>query len=124
MVRNTEELNCGCRNITIKNCKLQKKRNIAIAISLNYDNYARSYYEGCEAIPQSNITLENILVENEVGTLLHSTYPTENVVLRNIDFKNSRLCFDKEKNANGLIYPEVNIIMENVVVKEENIDLY
>lgn len=124
VVRDTEEFNCGCRNITIKNCKLQKKRSSAIAISLNYDNYARSYYEGCEAVPQSNITLENISVENEVETLLHSTYPTENVVLRNIDFKNSKLCFEKEKNAKGLIYPEVNIIMENVVIKKENITLY
>lgn len=120
-VRNTEELDCGCRNIIIRNCALQKKRNIGIAISLNYDTYARSYYPGCVCIPQGGITLENILIQNDIDILLHSNYPTENITLKNIDFKSSKLCFDTVPQANGIIYPVVEINTENVLLNENTI---
>lgn len=120
-VRDTEELDCGCRNIIIRNCRLQKKRSIGIALSLNYDTYARSFYPGCVCVPQGDITLENIVVENDVDILLHSTYPTENLTLKNIDFKNSRLCFDAVGKAEGIVYPEVEIIAENIVFNENTI---
>ena len=121
VVRNTEEFDCGCRNITIRNCRLQKKRDIGIAISLNYDTYARSYYPGCECIPQSGITLENISVENDIDILLHSNYPTEKITLKNIDFKKSKLCFDTVPKADGVVYPEVEINTQNIVLDEKNI---
>ncbi len=117
-VRDTEEFDCGCRNIMIRNCQLQKKRQTGIAISLNYDTYARSYYPGCVCVPHSNITLDNITVENDVTNLLHSNYPTANVTLKNIDFKDSKLCFDTLPDADGIIYPEVEITAENVVFHE------
>ena len=120
-VRDTEELDCGCRNIIIRNCRLQKKRHIGIALSLNYDTFARSWYPGCKNTPQSNITLENISVENDVNILLHSTYPTENVFLKNIDFKGSKLCFDVESKAKDVFYPEVEIKAENVIFYENTI---
>ena len=120
-VRDTEELNCGCRNITIRNCSLQKKRDIAIAISLNYDTYARSCYPGCVCVPQSGITLDNVILENDVGILLHSTYPSENITLKNIDFKKSKLCFGTVSQTDGVIYPEVEIIAENVVFNDNTI---
>ncbi len=121
VVRNSEELNCGCRNIIIRNCKLQKKRDIGIAISLNYDTYARSYYPGCRCIPQSGITLENIVLENDIDILFHSNYPTENLTLKNIDFKNSKLCFDTVPKADGIIYPDVEITANNVVFNKNSI---
>ncbi|MBP3446527.1 MAG: hypothetical protein J6K64_04545 [Clostridia bacterium] len=120
-VRDTEELDCGCRNIILRNCRLQKKRNIGIAVSLNYDTYARSCYPGCVCVPQSDITLENIILENDVDILFHSNYPTANITLKNIDFKSSKLCFDAVPKAEGIIYPEVEIITENVVFDENTI---
>lgn len=120
-VRNTEELDCGCRNIIIRDCKLKKKRDIGIAISLNYDTYARSCYPGCVNIPQSNITLDNISIENDVDILLKSNYPSENITLKNIDFKNSKICFDIEQKADGIIYPRVEINAENVIVNENTV---
>ena len=123
VVRNTEELNCGCRNIMIRNCRLQKKRDIAIAISLNYDTYARSCYPGCVCVPQGGITLENIVLENDVDILLRSDYPTENVTLKDIDFKSSKLCFDIVTKADKVIYPEVDITAENVIFNEKNIQV-
>lgn len=119
-VRGTEESDCGCRNIIIRNCRLQKKRNIGIAISLNYDTYARSCYPGCVCIPQSDITLENISLENDIDILFHSNYPTENITLKSIDIKNSKLCFDVVKNAD-IVYPEVQINAENVAFKDDTI---
>lgn len=120
-VRDTEELDCGCRNIVIRNCRLQKKRNIGIAISLNYDTYARSCYPDCVCTPQSGITLDNIVIENDVDILLHSTYPSENITLKNIDFKNSKLCFETEAKADKIVYPEVLIKTENVVFGENTV---
>lgn len=120
-VRDTEELDCGCRNITIRNCKLQKKRDIGIAVSLNYDTYARSVYPGCKCVPQGGITLENIIPENDVDILFFSNYPTENITLKNIDFKSSELCFDSVPNAGNIIYPEVVIKTENVVFGKDTI---
>ena len=120
-VRDTEELNCGCRNIIIRNCLLQKKRDTGIALSLNYDTYARSFYPGCVCVPQSDITLDNVVIENDVDILLHSTYPTERVTLKNIDFKNSKLCFDAVSQAEGIIYPEVEIKTENVILNENTV---
>ena len=121
VVRKTEELACGCRNIIIRNCRLQKKRDIGIAISLNYDTYARSYYPGCVCIPQGEITLENISLENNIKILLHSNYPSENITLKNIDFKNSRLCFDIVPKAAECTYPEVEINASNVIFDERTI---
>lgn len=120
-VRDTEELNCGCRNITIRNCRLQKKRDTGIAISLNYDTYARSYYPGCVCIPQSGITLENIVLENDVDVLLYSNYPTADVTLKKIDFKSSKLCFDTEPKADKIIYPRVELNTENVAFNKNTI---
>lgn len=120
-VRDSEELDCGCRNITIRNCRLQKKRGIGIAISLNYDTYARSYYPGCVCVPQSGITLDNVVLENDVDILLHSNYPSENITLKNTDFKNSKLCFDVAPQENDVIYPEVEIKAENVVFNDNTV---
>ena len=72
-------------------------------------------------VPQGEITLENIILENDVDILLHSNYPTENITLKNIDFKNSKLCFDIVQKADKIIYPEVEINTENVVFNENTI---
>ncbi len=120
-VRDTEEFDCGCRNIIIRNCTLEKRRNIGIAVSLNYDTYARSYYPGCVCTPQCEFTLENIVLKNDVDILFHSNYPTENLTLKNIDFKNSKLCFDTVSKAEKIIYPQVEISAENVIFYENTV---
>ena len=120
-VRDTEELDCGCRNIVIRNCILQKKRFAAIAFSMNSDTYAKSYYPGCRFVPQSNIVLDNIRVEGDVKYLLHSTFPSENVTIRNIDLKNTALCFERIKELSEVIYPTVNITAENVKFYENSV---
>lgn len=120
-VRDSEELDCGCRNIIIKDCRLQKRRSIGVSISLNYDTYARSHYPNCEPVPHSNITLQNVTVENNVDTLLHSNYPTENVTLKNIDFGDSRLRFEATDKTDEIIYPTVEIKCENVKLYDNTV---
>lgn len=122
-VRDTEESACGCRNITLRNCLLQKKRSTAIAISLNHDTYARSVYPGCVCVPQSDITLENIVAENDIDCLLHSNYPTADITLKNIDFKNAKLCFDVVPQTD-IIYPEVNVKTESVIFYEKTMKIH
>lgn len=121
VVRDTEELNCGCRNIVIRNCVLQKKRDAAIAFSMNNDTYAKSYYPGCTLIPQSNIVLDGIKVTGDVKYLLHSNFPAENVTIRNIDLKNTALCFETVKDLSEVKYPTVNITAENVKFYEDSV---
>lgn len=120
-VRDTEEYDCGCRNIIIRNIRLEKKRSTAIAISLNYDTYARSYYPGCVCVPHDGITMENIVVKNEVDNLFSSDYPTGNISLKNIDFRNSKLRFSCISAAENIVYPEVQIKAENVVFYDDTI---
>ena len=120
-VRDTEEYDCGCRNIIIRNIRLEKKRSTAIAISLNYDTYARSYYPGCVCVPHDGITMENIVVENEVDNLFSSDYPTGNITLKNIDFRKSKLRFSYISAAENIVYPEVQIKTENVVFYDDTI---
>ena len=67
------------------------------------------------------MTFENLTVENDIETLLHSNYPTENIKLKNIDFKESKLRFDANESSDGIVYPEVEIKTENVTIKTDSI---
>lgn len=120
MVRNEAVYDSGCRNIVLKNIRLQKKRNTAIAISLNNDVWARSYYEGCVMPPQENITLENISIENEIDTLLCSNYPCDNITVSETDLKDSKIYFHAEV-SDGLTYPIANVTLKNVTLNENTL---
>lgn len=119
-VRNTAVYDCGCRNIVLRGIHLQKKRQCAIGISLNYDNYARSFYSGCKPIAQGNIVLENISIENEIRYLIHSNYPSENIKLLDTNLKDTKLYF-QASDIVGLSYPTVDIALDNVVRKKDSI---
>ncbi len=120
LVRDTKNYDCGCRNVVFRNIHLQKKRNIAIAISLNNDVWARSYHNGCVMIPQENITLEKIYIENDIEALLYSNYPCDNIMVADTDLKDSKICFRAEKLDN-LLYPTANVTLKNVITKKNSI---
>ena len=119
-VRNEAVYDCGCRNIVLRNIHLQKKRGVAVAISLNNDVWARSYVKNCVPVPQENITLENVSIENEIDALLLSNYPCNNINVIDTDLKNSTLCFKAEK-LDGLNYPTVTVTLKNVTATESSI---
>ena len=120
-VRDEAVYNCGCRNIVLRDIHLQKKRpHRAIGISLNNDVYARSYVVGCNPVPQGNIALERIFIENEVPKLLGSNYPAEHLTIKDTDMKDSKLYFLAE-DMEGLVYPTVELTLENVIRTEDAI---
>lgn len=119
-VRNEPVYDCGCRNIILRNIRLQKERDRAVGISLNYDDYARSYYAGCKPVPHENITLENIHIESEIEYLLHSNYPSQNIKIKDTDLKDSVIYF-QAVDIDGLTYPTVDITLENVVCNDNSI---
>jgi hypothetical protein len=99
---------------------LQKKRTVAVAISLNNDVWARSYRKGCTMPPQENITLQNFTVENEVGILLHSNYPCNGITLADTDLGQCRICFTSEP-LDGLTYPTATVTLNNVITNENSL---
>ena len=103
-VRNEAVYDCGCRNIVFRDIHLQKERNWAIHVSLNYDAYARSYYQGCKLVPQGNITFERVSIENKINGLFCSNYPSENIVVRDTDLGDAKIDF-RARNIEGLSYP-------------------
>ena len=119
-VRDTAEYDCGCRNIVLRNIRLEKKRHCAVGISLNYDNYARSYVPGCAPVPQRDITLENFSVEKRVEYMLRSDYPCGNLRIANTDLKDSKIYF-RDASLPGLVYPEVELALENVTLRENSV---
>lgn len=116
MVRDEAVYDCGCRNITLRNIHLQKKRSVAIAISLNNDVWARSYVDGCTPVPQENITLDNIYIENRIDAVLHSNHPCDNITVSNTDLKSSNIVFEAV-NLPDLTYPTVNLTLKGVTAE-------
>lgn len=119
-VRDEAVYDCGCRNIVLRNIHLQKKRDVAVAISRNNDVWARSYMTGCTPIPQENITLENIYIENEVKTLLYSNHPCDNITVADTNMKGSNIVLSAEP-LEALTYPTVNLTLKNVASTEDSV---
>lgn len=114
-------LDCGCRNIHLKNIHLEKKREIAIAIDFNRDTYARSYYPGSISPVQGNITFENIYIENDIPIMLRSNAPVDELKFINVDMKDRKI-YLQDIEADGLEYPKSNITLENVTSADGNED--
>lgn len=120
-VRDEAVYDCGCRNIVFRDIHLQKKReHRAIGISLNYDQYARSYVPNCKPVPHSNITLERIFIESDVKKLFGSNYPSENIRLTDTDMKDAKLYFDAVE-LGGLSYPTLDLTLERVKRTEDSV---
>ena len=120
MCREGEDLDCGVRNVHLKNIYLEKKRNIGISFDLNYDTYARSYYVGCKPVPQTDVTFENVHIQADISCFVRANYPTGTVKIVNTDLKDSKVRFEGME-IEGLEYPEATLILENVTRKEDSI---
>lgn len=119
-VRDEAVYDCGCRNIVLRDIHLQKKRYSAIGLALNYDVYARSFYQGCTILPHENIEFDNIFLENKAKYFIESNHPTKNIRIKNTDLKDSAVYYMTTK-VDGLIYPEADITLENVIRNENSI---
>ena len=104
----------------LRNIHLQKKRTVAVAISLNNDVWARSYVEGCKIPPQENITLDTFYIENGVDALLDSNYPCNGITVANTNLGDAKLCFRAE-NFEELTYPIADLTLKNVTLTENSV---
>ena len=71
-------------------------------------------------VPQENITLESLSIENELDMIFCSNYPSAHIKIKDTDMKDSKACFKAEK-LEGLIYPTADITLENVSRKEDSL---
>ena len=113
---------CGCRNIVLRDIKLQKKRSHrAIAVALNMDAYARSYVKNCKPVPMENIAMENISIEAEIPELFGANYPIRSVRIADTDLKDAKIRFEAMEDLDGLAYPAAKLTLENVSAKQGSI---
>ena len=117
MVQNEVIENCGCRNIHFKDIFLQKKRPIAFSMHFDKDKFSRSYYPGSNAPIQDNIIFENISIQNEIETFLHTRTPVGNIKLINSDLDGAGFIF-KNIETEGIEYTKTNLILNGVSFKD------
>ena len=117
MVQNEVIENCGCRNIHFKDIFLQKKRLVAFSMHFDKDNYSRSYYPGSNAPVQDNIIFENIFIQNEIDTFLHTRTPVGNIRIINSDLAKTGFIF-KSIKTDGIKYSKTNIFLSGVSFKD------
>ena len=108
--------NCGCRNIHFKDIFLQKKRPVAFSIHFDKDNFSRSYYPNSNAPIQDNIIFENIYIQNDITTFLHTRTPVGNIKLINSDLDGVGFVF-KNIDTEGIQYSKTNLVLNGTTFK-------
>lgn len=108
----------GCRNIHFKDIYIQRNRACVFGFTQELSEYCRSYYPNSESPLQENITFENVNFQGDVELFAWICSPATGITLKNCDIKNSRLKFEPFKTE-GLIYPEVEIKLENTKIRED-----
>lgn len=117
MVQNEVIENCGCRNIHFKDIFLQKKRPVAFSLHFDKDNFSRSYYPGSNAPVQDNIIFENIFIQNDIDTFLHTKTPVGNIKLINSELSGTGFVFESIETE-GIEYGKTNILLSGVTFSD------
>lgn len=113
--QNDTPYTAGCRNITVRNCWLRKKRDYAVAIYMDRSEYLRSYYPNAESPIQSGITFENMHFQSELDNFLWVNAPLADLTLKNCCADGLNIVFEK-LDTEGLVYPPVKLRMEDTFV--------
>lgn len=111
----------GCRNITVRNCYLQKNRDFAVAIYMDRSEYLRSYYPQAEIPMPCGITFENMYFQAELDHFMWINAPLTDLTLKNCQAKGLDLVFE-QLDTPGLRYPPVELRLENSPVTIRNRD--
>lgn len=117
-VQNEVCYNCGCKNITFRNIKIEKERPIAFSVHFDNDNFSRSVYPGSEAPVQENITFENIDISGNVPVFLYAVTPLENVKIINSRLNGASVNLDALETVNN--YPAANFSFKNTQTPQIN----
>ena len=105
---------CGVRNVVFRDIKLQKKRNVALCLHFDHDQYSRSYYPYSEIPVQSNIVFERVSVENEIPVLIQSRTPVDSIILRDSRIGSSEIRLLLAIDAPGMQYDTTLVRLERV----------
>ena len=105
---------CGVRNVTFRDIRLQKKRQVALCMHFDHDQYSRSYYPYAEIPVQGNIVFERVTVENEIPVLIQSRTPVDSITLRDSRIRNSEIRLLQAIDAPGMRYDTTLIKIEGV----------
>ena len=105
---------CGVRNVVFRDILLQKKRNVALCLHFDHDQYSRSYYPYAEIPVQSNIVFERVTVENEIPVLIQSRTPVDSIILRDSRIGNSVIRLLNAIDAPGMQYDTTLVRLERV----------
>ena len=110
MVQEEVTYQCGCRNIHFKDIHLQKKRQTALSIHFDHDQYSRSVYPGAEMPVQENLIFENLVSEGELECLVRSITPVDTVKIMGSAIGDSRIeleCLPELRDC----YPDTHILL-------------
>ena len=118
--QNDTPYTAGCRNITVRNCYLQKDREFAFAIYMDRSEYLRSYYPNAEIPLQNGITFENIYVKGKLDGYLWINAPLSDLTMINCDAKGAVTKLEK-LDTEGLAYPPIKLKLENSNLNIANI---
>lgn len=113
MVQKDVIYNCGCRNIHFKDIYLKKKRAVAFSVHFDDDNRSRSYYPDSSAPVQTDISFENINIENKIPFLINAVTPLDRIKLKSTNLKDSVIALDTIRSASPS-YPVANFEFENI----------
>ena len=105
---------CGVRNVIFRDIRLQKKRNVALCLHFDHDQYSRSYYPCAEIPVQSNIVFERVTVENEIPVLIQSRTPVDSIILRDSRIGSSEIRLLQAIDAPGMQYDTTLVRLERV----------
>ena len=105
---------CGVRNVVFRDIRLQKKRNVALCLHFDHDQYSRSYYPYAEIPVQSNIVFERVSVENEIPVLIQSRTPVDSIILRDSRIGKSVIRLLNAIDAPGMEYDTTLVRLERV----------
>lgn len=106
--------NCGVRNVIFRDIHLAKKRQVAICLHFDHDQYSRSYYPYAEPPVQSNIVFERVSVENEIPVLIQCRPPQDSLILRDCEVGSSQVRILDAIDAPGMRYDTTLVRLERI----------
>lgn len=118
MVQEDVTYQCGCRNIHFKDIHLQKKREMALSIHFDHDQYSRSVYPGAEMPVQENLVFEGITMENQVSCLVRSITPVDTVKILNSSIRGKCMDLESLEDREGT-YGDTRLLLVGNTVKPE-----
>ncbi len=107
----------GCRNIQFKNIFLQKKRHTVFSLHFDNDSWSRSYYPNSVMAKNSNISFENIQVQNDIQYLVNCVVDVDALKFTNCKIKNNEI--NIFRLYEGMNYSDTHVAFDRTTFQGE-----